>query len=62
MTIEVRGEEQLYFQLPSWRPGVMSWVIFLVMCRSGLPINEKGEQLPHQKVTKDQWQVDTLGC
>ena len=22
---------------------------------------KKGEQLPHQKVTKDKWQVDTLG-
>ena len=40
----------------------MSWVIFLEMCRNWTAFDEKGNQLPHHKVTKDKWQVDTLGA
>ncbi len=62
MTIEVRGEEQLYFQLPAWRPGRYELGNFSRNVQKWTAYNEKGEQLPHQKITKDKWQVDTLGA
>ena len=62
MTIQVRGEEQLYFQLPTWRPGRYELGNFSRNVQKWTAYNEKGEQLPHQKVTKDKWQVDTLGA
>ena len=62
MRVEVRGAEKLYFQLPAWRPGRYELGDFSRNVQKWTPYNEKGEQLPHQKVTKDQWQVDTLGA
>ncbi len=62
MTIEARGEEQLYFQLPAWRPGRYELGNFSRNVQKWTAYNEKGEQLPHQKVTKDQWKVDTMGA
>ena len=62
MTVEVRGEEQLYFQLPSWRPGRYELGNFSRNVQKFTAFDEKGNQLPHHKVTKDQWQVDTLGA
>mgnify|MGYP001158532873 FL=1 len=62
MTTEARGEEKLYFQLPAWRPGRYELANFSRNVQKWTAYNEKGEQLPHQKVTKDQWQVDTLGA
>ena len=32
------------------------------MFKNGLPGNEKGEQLPHSKVSKDQWCVGAVGA
>lgn len=62
MTVEVRGEEQLFFQLPAWRPGRYELGNFSRNVQKWTAYNEKGEQLTHQKVTKDKWQVDTLGA
>ena len=62
MTIEVRGEKHLYFQLPSWRPGRYELGNFSRNVQKWTAYSEKGEQLPYQKLTKDQWQVDTLGA
>ena len=62
MTIDVREEKQLYFQLPAWRPGRYELGNFSRNVQKWNAYNEKGEQLPHQKITKDKWQVDTLGA
>ncbi len=62
MTVIVRGETQLYFQLPCWRPGRYELGNFSRNIQKWTAFNEKGEQLPFQKVTKDQWKVDTLGA
>ena len=61
MTVIVSGETQLYFQLPCWRPGRYELGNFSRNIQKWTAFNEKGEQLPYQKVTKDQWKVDTLG-
>ena len=62
MTVIVSGETQLYFQLPCWRPGRYELGNFSRNIQKWTAFNEKGEQLPYQKVTKDQWKVDTLGA
>tara|TARA_B100000900_G_C20574158_1_gene714593 strand:+ start:70 stop:1773 length:1704 start_codon:yes stop_codon:yes gene_type:complete len=62
MTVLVSGEAQLYFQLPSWRPGRYELGDFSRNVQKWTAYNEKGEYLPYQKVTKDQWKVDTLGA
>ena len=62
MTVEVRGEEQLYFQLPAWRPGRYELGNFARNVQKWTAYDEKGKQLPYQKVTKDNWKVDTLGA
>ena len=50
----------MYFQLPTWRPGRYELGNFSRNVQKWTAYNEKGEQLPHQKVTKDKWKVDTL--
>ena len=40
------------YELGNFSRNIQKWTAF----------NEKGEQLPYQKVTKDQWKVDTLGA
>lgn len=62
MTVDVRGEEHLFFQLPAWRPGRYELADFARNIQKWTAYNEKGEQLPHQKVTKDKWRVDSLGA
>ena len=59
MTVDVRGEEYLYFQLPSWRPGRYELGNFASNIQKWSAYSEKGEQLPHQKITKDKWRVET---
>ena len=58
MTVDVRGEEYLYFQLPTWRPGRYELGNFASNIQKWSAYSEKGEQLPHQKITKDKWRVE----
>jgi len=59
MTVDVRGEEYLYFQLPSWRPGRYELGNFASNIQKWSAYSEKGQQLPFQKITKDKWRVET---
>lgn len=62
MTVNVQNQEQLFFQLPAWRPGRYELADFARNIQKWAAYNEKGEQLPHSKVSKDKWCVETLGA
>jgi predicted metalloprotease with PDZ domain len=61
-TVESRGEESLRFQLPAWRPGRYELGNFAKNVQKWAAFNEKGEQLKHEKVSKDCWEVETNGA
>ena len=52
MTIEVRGEEQLYFQLPSWRPGRYELGNFSRNVQKWTAYNEKRRAVASSKSNK----------
>lgn len=53
-------DELIEIQLPAWRPGRYELGNFAKNVRNFFVENEKGEALPHHKVTKDLWQIQTL--
>lgn len=61
-TVETRGENQITFQLPSWRPGRYELGNFSKNVQKWAAFDENGNQLPHRKITKDCWAVQTEGA
>jgi predicted metalloprotease with PDZ domain len=51
----------IYLQLPAWRPGRYELANFSRNIQKFEVINEKGVQLPFQKVTREKWEINTAG-
>jgi predicted metalloprotease with PDZ domain len=54
--------EEVFFQLPSWRPGRYELQNFAKNIVEWKATNENGEVLAHLKVTKDCWKVKSDGA
>lgn len=60
-TLENVKQDIIEIQLPSWRPGRYELGNFAKNVRKFTVLDSKGSELPFFKVTKDLWQVQTLG-
>lgn len=54
-------EQELYLQLPAWRPGRYELQHFAQKLR-GVTASANGQAIPVRKVTKDRWLVQTNGA
>src|SRR5438552_1884745 len=54
--------EEIFFQLPSWRPGRYELGNFAKNIQQWHAFDEKGNSLPHKKITKDRWKVKAAGA
>ncbi|PRY07889.1 putative metalloprotease with PDZ domain [Pontibacter ummariensis] len=61
ITIPRNREQELYLQLPAWRPGRYELQHFAQKLR-GVTATANGEKLPIRKVTKDRWLIETNGA
>jgi len=61
--LEISGvsKDRIQLQLPSWRPGRYELGNFAKNVQSFRAETATGKQLPFKKVTKDRWEVETLG-
>lgn len=55
--VSVVSNDTLTLQLPSWRPGRYTLQNFAKNIRAFAVYDEKGNALPFEKTTKDQWQI-----
>jgi predicted metalloprotease with PDZ domain len=62
MVVDNIADEEVFFQLPSWRPGRYELGNFAKNIQSWRAANEKGETLVFKKVSKDCWEVRTEGA
>lgn len=51
------GESHMDLQLPAWRPGRYELGNFAKLIRSWKAFDEHGQELAHEKITKDLWRV-----
>lgn len=58
---DVTGDT-LDLQLPAWRPGRYELQHFAKNIRTFAVFDQNDQPLPHRKVTKDRWQVQTSGA
>jgi predicted metalloprotease with PDZ domain len=61
LTVADNSQQELYLQLPAWRPGRYELQHFAQKLR-GVAASANGQSLPVQKVTKDRWLVETGGA
>jgi predicted metalloprotease with PDZ domain len=54
--------EEIFFQLPSWRPGRYELGNFAKNIQRWHATDEKGNSLPFKKISKDCWKVKTSGA
>ena len=59
---KVNGNNSLVFHLPSWRPGRYELANYAQNIQEWNAYNEKGEELQSAKLTKDSWEVNTIGA
>jgi len=57
---KINGDETT-IQLPAWRPGRYELGNFAKNIKQFIPLDEKGNLLPFQKITKDCWKIQTKG-
>jgi predicted metalloprotease with PDZ domain len=62
MSVDNITDEEVFFQLPSWRPGRYELGNFAKNIQRWIAKNEKGETLVSKKVSKDCWEVRTDGA
>ena len=62
MVVDNVLEEEVFFQLPSWRPGRYELGNFAKNIKRWVAKNENGETLVSKKVSKDCWEVRTDGA
>ncbi|AKD02445.1 M61 family metallopeptidase [Pontibacter korlensis] len=61
ITIKDNQQQELYLQLPAWRPGRYELQHFAQKLRA-VTATANGESIAIEKVTKDRWQVQTKGA
>ncbi|WP_299991358.1 M61 family peptidase [uncultured Pontibacter sp.] len=61
LTIPDNSQQELYLQLPAWRPGRYELQHFAQKLR-GVTAHAAGVAIPVRKVTKDRWLVETSGA
>lgn len=61
-TVENIATDFLEVQLPSWRPGRYELQNFAKNIRTFSVTNDKGNSISFQKITKDRWKLNTVGC
>ncbi|MBX0335519.1 PDZ domain-containing protein [Pontibacter sp. HSC-14F20] len=61
ITIPDNSQQELYLQLPAWRPGRYELQHFAQKLR-GVTASANGVAIPVRKVTKDRWIVETGGA
>ncbi|WP_066839722.1 M61 family metallopeptidase [Rufibacter ruber] len=59
--IENSTADELYLQLPAWRPGRYELQNFAQKLQGFAVVAKDGSPLPFQKITKDRWRVETKG-
>jgi predicted metalloprotease with PDZ domain len=62
LKFDLNKEENIKFQLPSWRPGRYELGNFAKNIRDFEVIREDGQRLDYQKVTKDCWKIECRGA
>jgi predicted metalloprotease with PDZ domain len=62
MTVDNIAEDEVFFQLPSWRPGRYELGNFAKNIQRWVARNEDGETLASKKISKDCWEVSTDGA
>tara|TARA_B100001109_G_C18863075_1_gene475147 strand:- start:338 stop:2050 length:1713 start_codon:yes stop_codon:yes gene_type:complete len=58
LAVETKGNHQIQFQLPAWRPGRYELGNFAKNIQKWQAFDEEGNELPSKKLTKDLWEVD----
>ncbi|MFN8166951.1 MAG: hypothetical protein U0X76_12525 [Bacteroidia bacterium] len=61
MQISGLDSEEVFFQLPAWRPGRYELGNFARNIRSWKAYNQSGQILASTKVTKDRWKISSEG-
>ncbi len=61
LTTNTNGEENMYFQLPAWRPGRYELANFAQNIQKWGAFDENNNPISFQKVKKDLWEVNTQG-
>ena len=61
LTTNTNGEENMYFQLPAWRPGRYELANFAQNIQKWGAFDENSNPISFQKVKKDLWDVNTQG-
>lgn len=61
MSFDVHNQHQINLQLPAWRPGRYELGNFAKNLRAFEVKTQDGNTLNYQKITKDKWQIATLG-
>jgi predicted metalloprotease with PDZ domain len=59
MHVDNISADNIYFQLPSWRPGRYELGNFAKNIQKWEAFDEKGNILNYKKITKDKWEVET---
>ena len=62
MIVKGFGQDEVLFQLPSWRPGRYELQNFAKNVLHWKATDENGDLLTHIKVSKDCWKVKTEGA
>ena len=61
LIVDELDREEIFFQLPSWRPGRYELGNFAKNIQHWNAFDQKGDPLPFKKITKDRWKVKTGG-
>lgn len=61
LTIPANSQQELFLQLPAWRPGRYELQHFAQKLRS-VTASANGQAIPIRKVSKDRWSVETGGA
>lgn len=62
MIVEEIDQEEMFFQLPAWRPGRYELGNFAKNIQRWQAFDQDGNSLPFRKITKDCWKVKVAGA
>lgn len=62
LTVDEVDQDEIFFQLPSWRPGRYELGNFAKNIQHWQAYDESGNSLPFKKLTKDCWKVKSSGA
>src|SRR6185369_3817577 len=61
LVVDGIDQEEIFFQLPSWRPGRYELGNFAKNIQHWQAFDQDGNTLPFKKITKDCWKVKSSG-